>query len=1074
MPLGQSSELNRKLSEWLLDQQEALAAYGPIGAWDTSKETTMSYTSFFSVDLPPIISQEWSIFNEDLNKWDVSSCTDMSYLFTVTENFSSDLNSWDVSSVLDFRSMFDHATAFNGDINAWDVSAARDLKSMFAYASEFNRDLSAWDVSAWEQSGMFDSTPVASGSLLPCWHTQSTCSLSITVVGGLGKRKMLEPNPGVKTVDPAIMSATNTYRVGTTYRIAPIEIEAETAYSYMLLDPPAGIYVNSKTGVVLATFGIADVTTDASGSSGNQPPLTVKVQVVAEGNGRRAEIETLTMHVADRTSFTLVLGDRLVTERYRTQYLGEVGAMPTLVAVDRLFRVAARSPDPDQTILSKGDIKNITFSFKVLDTATGDEAQLDRVSIKPNGELLGQFSEDEIGTYTFVITATDGGGESIHLDPFLLDVRKRDIDVPAFGPNKQGCANKGVPVDDASQFDGKFSFCNCSGIALYVGQNCDALCKKGERKKAGICVPEATEFAAGPVLASAGGAFVVLLLLTISAMRYHKYRLSMRPIDFNDLNRKMLDEGTITHEQLVGDRKPRELKRSSVVLLEQVGKGAFGAVWKAMLDESSITGRPEYHVAAKTALHQGAPSVLSAATDDLTTEALVMAQLAGHKNLVSIIGVVTSGHPLILVLAYCDHGSIFSHLRKRAADGRAVSTLHKIDFGAQTARGMEHLSARQFIHRDLAARNVLLTSGQSVSKLVCKVADFGLSRAAGRSSGETGEGDGHEFYYKSQQGTFPVRWTAPESMAQLKFTRASDIWSFGIVAIELIQDGAKPFPNIKSNPDVVRFAMGGGVHAKPLECNSDASLVALYNVACKCFAFSPAARPSFEELAVSLEAIGLADETDFVGANVLSSVLESRPATNEHNTNHTSTLGYGLAVSTSSLGCGSGRSAEEAIPPRSPKSAATNERNANRSSTLGYGLAVSTSSLGCGSGRSAEEAIPPRSPRSAATNERNANRSSTLGYGLPVSVWGLGGRSAEEVISPRLLRSTLEKSQGGASCTLITATPGYGRRSDLARQVPCALCSTDCSNQPFLHEDELLETDGSPLLLGFRGGESEL
>jgi serine/threonine protein kinase len=704
------------------------------------------------------------------------------------------------------------------------------------------------------------------------------------------------------------------------------------------------------------------------------------------------------------------------------------------VAVDRLFRVAARSPDPDQTILSGGDIKSITFSFKVLDTATDDEAQLDRVSIKPNGELLGQFSEDEIGAYTFVITATDGGGESIHLDPFLLDVRQRDIDVPAFGPNKRGCANKGVPVDDASQFDGKFSFCNCSGIALYVGPNCDALCKKGERKnaKTGICVPEAWASAAGPVLASAAGAFVVLLLLTISTLRYRKYRLRMRPIDFNDLNRKMLDDGTITHVQLVGDRKPRELKRSSVVLLEQVGKGAFGAVWKAMLDESSITGRPEYHVAAKTTLHQGAPSVLSAANEDLTTEALVMAQLAGHKNLVSIIGVVTSGHPLILVLAYCDHGSVFSHLRKCAADGQAVSTLHKVDFGAQTARGMEHLSARQFIHRDLAARNVLLTSGQSVSKLVCKVADFGLSRAAGRSSSETGEGDSREFYYKSQQGTFPVRWTAPESMAQLKFTRASDIWSFGIVAIELIQDGVKPFPNIKSNPGVLRFVIGGGVHAKPLECNSDASLVALYHVACKCVALSPAARPSFAELAASLEAMRLADESDFVGANVLSSLPESRSATNEHNTNH--------------------------------------------SSARGNGLAVPTSSLGCASGRSAEEAIPPRSPRSAAANKHNTNRSSTLGYGLAVSEWNLGDRSAEEVISPRSLRSTLEKSQSGASCThtLSTATPGYGRRSDLAGLVTSALCSTDFSNQPFLQEDELLETDGSPLLLGFRGDESEL
>jgi hypothetical protein len=218
-----------------------------------------SYASF---------NQAWIFFNEDLDQWDVSSCTDMSYLFFEAESFSRDLNSWDVSSVLDFSSMFDLASTFNGDINAWDVSAGRHLKSMFARALEFNHDLSVWDVETWDQGGMFDGTPMSFGFKgLPCWHTQSTCSLSVTVVGGHGKRKLLELNPGVTTVDPATMSATNTYRVGTTYRIAPIEITAERAYSYMLLDPPAGIYVNSETGVVLATFSIADVTTDASGRS---------------------------------------------------------------------------------------------------------------------------------------------------------------------------------------------------------------------------------------------------------------------------------------------------------------------------------------------------------------------------------------------------------------------------------------------------------------------------------------------------------------------------------------------------------------------------------------------------------------------------------------------------------------------------------------------------------------------------------------------------------------------------------------------------------------------------------------
>jgi serine/threonine protein kinase len=365
------------------------------------------------------------------------------------------------------------------------------------------------------------------------------------------------------------------------------------------------------------------------------------------------------------------------------------------------------------------------------------------------------------------------------------------------------------------------------------------------------------ENATGIVFASVG----LLALFTLIAFRYHKYRLHMKPVDFDELNRKMLENGTILAGQLFSDRKPRELKRSDVVLLEKVGRGAFSTVWKGILDESASSGRPEYQVAAKIVRNTGTLSV--AATEDLTTEAAVMAHLVGHKNLVSLVGVVTSGTPLILVMAYCDHGSMVSYLTRRAADGSAVQSAHKIDFGAQTARGMEHLSGRHFIHRDLAARNVLLTSGQSISNLVCKVADFGLSRAGGRSGRSGNDGERGEVYYKSHTGgAFPVRWTAPEAMGQFKFTHASDAWSFGIFAIEMIQDGTKPFPDIESNHGVVRYTLAGGVHPMPTECEADSGLLQLYTAACKCFTESPHARPTFSELVASLEDLGLVDVGD--------------------------------------------------------------------------------------------------------------------------------------------------------------------------------------------------------------------
>ena len=92
--------------------------------------------------------------------------------------------------------------------------------------------------------------------------------------------------------------------------------------------------------------------------------------------------------------------------------------------------------------------------------------------------------------------------------------------------------------------------------------------------------------------------------------------------------------------------------------------------------------------------------------------------------------------------------------RTRAANGEAFREADKVRFCAEVADGMNALSAQFFVHRDLAARNVLLGSG-----MVCKVADFGLSR--GVQAVDDGNADS-ENYYRSERGCFPVKWTPPE------------------------------------------------------------------------------------------------------------------------------------------------------------------------------------------------------------------------------------------------------------------------------------------------------------------------
>ena len=222
-----------------------------------------------------------------------------------------------------------------------------------------------------------------------------------------------------------------------------------------------------------------------------------------------------------------------------------------------------------------------------------------------------------------------------------------------------------------------------------------------------------------------------------------------------------------------------------------------------------------------------------------------MAQVSGHPNLVSLVGCVTSGLPLLLLLSYCEHGSLLEWLKARALAQRVPTTAEKLTMCIQIARAMSHLTECHFVHRDLAARNVLVDS-----VLSCKVADFGLSRGTAAATRVEGEQEaGEEEYYRSRTGTFPVRWTAPESMQTMRFATTSDVWSFGIVIVEIFTNGGKPYAGM-DNAAVIRDVQAGHRNAQPTSCPD-----ALYAVLLRCWDATPSARPTFSELVDEVEAI---------------------------------------------------------------------------------------------------------------------------------------------------------------------------------------------------------------------------
>ena len=422
------------------------------------------------------------------------------------------------------------------------------------------------------------------------------------------------------------------------------------------------------------------------------------------------------------------------------------------------------------------------------------------------------------GNYTAKLAVRDGAGDEVVLRNWTFQALPMDTTVPAYGPNGRGCAN-GDPVDDISM-DGTFT-CDCDGTT-FAGDNCET---------PSTAPGDTTAYVAGAVLAVVVLAAVVVTLL----LRWQRHTRSMMATDFLAQLEAMKDRGEVNDAQATMCGVPRELKRSWLALIDTLGKGAFGEVWKGLLQDGGNTDIPAYMVACKV-VKEASGSLDSAgaaaAEEELLKEALLMAQVRTHAHLVSLVGVITRGSPKILVLSFCEHGELQGALKKRAADGDAFSGATKCNFCKEVADGMAHLAIHNFVHRDLATRNVLLGSG-----MVCKVADFGLSR---RVQTEDNTGD----YYRSSCGVIPVRWTAPEGITSQKFSSASDVWSFGITCIEIFLDGERPYPSVKSNPEVVKLVCTQGqVHPKPSGCPLE-----IYNKLLKCWSVDPGQRPDFDRL----------------------------------------------------------------------------------------------------------------------------------------------------------------------------------------------------------------------------------
>ncbi|QXU51067.1 BspA family leucine-rich repeat surface protein [Chryseobacterium sp. D764] len=113
--------------------------------WETSKIKNFSFMFSLLFDVSPVTITDQ--FNPPyLDSWNMSSATNLSYMFGNRTVFNQTLNSWDVSKVTDMSWMFGQCLSFNQRLDNWDTSSLEDMHFMFHVIPVFNQQLN-WNTS---------------------------------------------------------------------------------------------------------------------------------------------------------------------------------------------------------------------------------------------------------------------------------------------------------------------------------------------------------------------------------------------------------------------------------------------------------------------------------------------------------------------------------------------------------------------------------------------------------------------------------------------------------------------------------------------------------------------------------------------------------------------------------------------------------------------------------------------------------------------------------------------------------------------------------------------------------------
>ncbi|KAL9236647.1 hypothetical protein vseg_011289 [Gypsophila vaccaria] len=228
----------------------------------------------------------------------------------------------------------------------------------------------------------------------------------------------------------------------------------------------------------------------------------------------------------------------------------------------------------------------------------------------------------------------------------------------------------------------------------------------------------------------------------------------------NDVATGETDEDIAMAESLQYDLSVLKSATKNFASENKLGEGGFGSVYKGTLPNGE-------EIAVKRLARSSGQGV-----KEFTTELLVVAKLQ-HRNLARLLGFCLDGEEKLLVYEYASNKSLDNFVFDPIKQGQ-LNWGMRYNIIQGIARGILYLhqdSRLRIIHRDLKASNILLDANMNA-----KISDFGMARIFG--------GDQTQSNTSRVVGTFG--YMAPEYVMHGRFSTKSDMYSFGVLVLEII------------------------------------------------------------------------------------------------------------------------------------------------------------------------------------------------------------------------------------------------------------------------------------------------